>query len=47
MRYEWNRGLEAWQYGAGLDYKLSPSEAHETAKRSDPSKETFSTNSLK
>ncbi|KAG5625777.1 hypothetical protein H5410_010995 [Solanum commersonii] len=47
MRYEWKRGLEAWQYGAGLDYKLSPSEAHETAKRSDPSKETFSTNSLK
>ncbi|KAL3349947.1 hypothetical protein AABB24_022816 [Solanum stoloniferum] len=46
MRYEWKRGLEAWQYGAGLDYKLSPSEAHETAKRSDPSKETFSTNSL-
>ncbi|KAH0783199.1 hypothetical protein KY290_002797 [Solanum tuberosum] len=47
MRYEWKRGLEAWQYGAGLDYKLSPSEAHETAKRSDPSKEIFSTNSLK
>ncbi|KAH0766868.1 uncharacterized protein [Solanum tuberosum] len=47
MRYEWKRGLEAWQYGAGLDYKLSPSEVHETAKRSDPSKETFSTNSLK
>ncbi|MCD7458193.1 hypothetical protein HAX54_037512 [Datura stramonium] len=46
MRYEWKRGLEAWQYGAGLDYKLSPSEVHETAKRSDPSKETFSTNSL-
>ncbi|KAK4739540.1 hypothetical protein R3W88_003237 [Solanum pinnatisectum] len=46
MRYEWKRGLEAWQYGAGLDYKLSPSEAHETAKRSDPSKETFTTNSL-
>ncbi|XP_015062383.1 uncharacterized protein LOC107008010 isoform X1 [Solanum pennellii] len=37
MRYEWKRGLEAWQYGAGLDYKLSPSEAHETANRSDPS----------
>ncbi|WMV12303.1 hypothetical protein MTR67_005688 [Solanum verrucosum] len=47
MRYEWKRGLEAWQYGAGLDYKLSPSEAHETAKRSDPSKEIFSTDSLK
>lgn len=46
MRYEWKRALEAWQYGAGLDYKLSPSEAHETVKRSDPSKETFSTNSL-
>ncbi|XP_055816426.1 uncharacterized protein LOC129885955 [Solanum dulcamara] len=46
MRYEWKRGLEAWQYGAGLDYKLSPSEAHETIKRSDPRKETLSTNSL-
>lgn len=46
MRYEWKRRLEAWQYGAGLDYKLSPSEAHETAKRSDPSKETYSTNTL-
>ncbi|XP_060167534.1 uncharacterized protein LOC132598589 [Lycium barbarum] len=46
MRYEWKRGLEAWHYGAGLDYKLSPSETHETAKKSDPSKETFSTNSL-
>ncbi|XP_004230408.1 uncharacterized protein [Solanum lycopersicum] len=45
MRYEWKRGLEAWQYGAGLDYKQSPSEAHEAANRSDPSKETFSTNS--
>uniref|UniRef100_A0A7N0TBK4 Lycopene beta-cyclase n=1 Tax=Kalanchoe fedtschenkoi TaxID=63787 RepID=A0A7N0TBK4_KALFE len=21
-KYEWNRRLEAWQYGAGLDYKL-------------------------
>ncbi|TMW98304.1 hypothetical protein EJD97_004223 [Solanum chilense] len=45
MRYEWKRGLEAWQYGAGLDYKLSPSEAHETANGSDPSKKNFSTNS--
>ncbi|KAK6120626.1 hypothetical protein DH2020_045621 [Rehmannia glutinosa] len=23
MRYEWKRKLEAWKYGAGLDYKLS------------------------
>lgn len=23
MKYEWSRRLEAWKYGAGLDYKLS------------------------
>ncbi|CAI9774483.1 unnamed protein product [Fraxinus pennsylvanica] len=23
MKYEWRRRLEAWKYGAGLDYKLS------------------------
>lgn len=22
MKYEWNRYLEAWKYGSGLDYKL-------------------------
>ncbi|PIN18708.1 Lycopene beta-cyclase [Handroanthus impetiginosus] len=25
MRYEWKQKLEAWKYGAGLDYKLSHS----------------------
>ncbi|XP_009594183.1 uncharacterized protein LOC107775021 isoform X1 [Nicotiana tabacum] len=44
VRYEWKRRLEAWQYGAGLDYKLSPPGAHETAITSDPSKETLTTN---
>ena len=24
MKYKWNRRLEAWKYGAGLDYKFSP-----------------------
>ncbi|KAK4339842.1 hypothetical protein RND71_041304 [Anisodus tanguticus] len=46
MRYEYKRRLAAWQYVAGLDYKLSSSKTHETAKRSNPSKETLSTNSL-
>nr|XP_016448305.1 PREDICTED: uncharacterized protein LOC107773393 isoform X1 [Nicotiana tabacum] len=46
VRYEWRRRLEAWQYGAGLDYKLSPAGSPETAKRSDPSNETVTTNSL-
>ncbi|KAH7861462.1 hypothetical protein Vadar_026527 [Vaccinium darrowii] len=25
MKYKWRRQLEAWQYGAGLDYKISDS----------------------
>nr|GLL23034.1 uncharacterized protein LOC109187702 [Ipomoea trifida] len=29
MRYEWKRRLEAWKYGAGLDYKLESSTTQE------------------
>ncbi|EYU43126.1 hypothetical protein ABFS82_08G116600 [Erythranthe guttata] len=29
MRYEWKQKLEAWKYGAGLDYKLTHSSSKE------------------
>ncbi|KAA8524733.1 hypothetical protein F0562_011156 [Nyssa sinensis] len=30
MEYKWKRQLEAWKYGAGLDYKMSHSKISET-----------------
>ncbi|XP_059661869.1 uncharacterized protein LOC132307968 [Cornus florida] len=30
MRYKWKRQLEAWEYGAGLDFSLNPSKLTET-----------------
>ncbi|CAK9139621.1 unnamed protein product [Ilex paraguariensis] len=41
MKYKWKRQLEAWKYGAGLDYKLSHSLKSERETRKVTGRETW------
>ncbi|XP_031105698.1 uncharacterized protein LOC116010428 isoform X2 [Ipomoea triloba] len=46
MRYEWKRRLEAWKYGAGLDYKLECSTTQEQTGTRKDSSDTWSSNTV-